>query len=269
MSDPPRWDRPAERASHDDTDPLPVVTPPNGGATEDAAGPGAPGPATADDADPGTDGPGRWWRRAGLAALVVLGVLAAANGWLASTVEGRVAEQVERELGAPVDVELRGFPVGFRSLTGELPAAELHGRDVPLPDSAATLTELRLSLTDVRVDRDRGRIEAASAQVTATLDDAAVEELLGVLGRLPLVDLELQPGALRLNVLGFAVADAAVRADDGDLVFGLAAPLNQLVPGELRLDELPLGLHVDRVRLRTDEMELHGRIEPLVVDDRR
>lgn len=262
MTEAPVPDRDGGGSGRDDTDPLPVIAPPDPEA-DDA---GASGNAT----PTGAGGAGRtpWWRWAVLAALVVLVVVAAANAWLAAAAEDRVAEEVERELGAPVDVRLEGFPVGLRSLTGRLPAAELRGRDVPLPDTAATASEVRLSLTDVRVDRDSGRVEAARADITATLDESAVEELLGVLGRVPLVGIELQPGALRLNVAGFAAVDAAVRADEGDLVVGLTAPLNQLIPGELRWEDLPLGLQLDDVRLRTGEMELDGHLAPMVAGGR-
>lgn len=261
MTDAPAPDGDGGGSGRDDTDPLPIIAPPDRGDAE------AGGGATATGA--GGAGRTRWWRWTVLAVLVVALVVAAANAWLAAAVEERVAEEVERELGAPVDVRLEGFPVGLRSLTGRLPAAELHGRDVPLPDTAATASEVRLLLTEVRVDRDRGRVEAARADVTATLEEPAVQELLGVLGRLPLVGIELEPGALRLSLAGFAAVDATVRADDGDLVVGLTAPLNQLVPGELRWGDLPLGLQLDSVRLRAGEMELDGHVEPLVVDSRR
>lgn len=256
-------------SAHDDTDQLPVVTPPGGRADADDADLGPPSGGPGAHAEAGEAGRDPWWRWVVLTVVVALLGAAAANAWLAGRIEHRVAAEMERELGAPVDVRLEGFPVGFRSLDGRLPGAELHGRDVPLPDTSAALSEVRLSLTELRVDRDRGRVEAASAHVAATLDESSVEDLLGALVRLPLVGIELQPGALRLNVAGFAVADATARADDGDVVVGLAAPLDQLIPGELRLDELPLGLHVDSVRLDTGEMEVRGRIEPLVIDSRR
>lgn len=261
MSDAPGPDRDGGGFGRDDTDPLPIIASP-GRDNADAAG--------SDAAPTGAGGSGRagWWRWAVLAVLVVVLVVAAANAWLAAAVEDRIAEEIERELGAPVDVRLEGFPVGFRSLTGRLPAAELRGHNVPLPDTAATASEVRLSLTEVRVDRDRGRVEAARAEVTATLEEPAVEELLGLLGRLPLVGIELQPGVLRLSVAGFAAVDATARADDGDLVVGLTAPLDRLVPGELRWDDLPLGLQLDDVRLHAGEMELDGHIEPLVIDSR-
>lgn len=262
MTDTPGPDRDSGGSGRDDTDPLPIIAPPD---REDVDA-GTGGGATPTGA--GGAGRTRWWRWVVLAVLVLALVVAAANAWLAAAVEDRVAEEVERELGAPVDVRLEGFPVGLRSLTGRLPAAELHGRDVPLPDTAATASEVRLLLTEVRVDRDRGRVEAARADVTATLEEPAVEELLGVLGRLPLVGLELEPGALRLSVAGFAAVDATVRADGGDLVVGLTAPLNRLVPGELRWGDLPLGLQLDNVRLRAGEMELDGHVEPLVIDSR-
>lgn len=261
MTDAPGPDRDRGTSERDDTDPLPIIAPPDRGDADAGSG----GDAAAISGGAGRAGRWRW---AVLAVLVVVLAVAAANAWLAAAVEDRVAEEVERELGAPVDVRLEGFPVGFRSLTGRLPAAELRGRDVPLPDTAATASEVRLSLTEVRVDRDRGRVEAARADVTATLEEPAVEELLGVLGRLPLVGIELQPGVLRLSVAGFAAVDTAARADDGDLVVGLTAPLDRLVPGELRWEDLPLGLRLDDVRLHTGEMELDGHIEPLVLDSR-
>lgn len=261
MSDPPAGaDRPPGRR-RDDTEPLPVVGP----AEPAADGTGADARASGDHGD------GRrsaaWWPWAVLVALVAVLAFAVANAWLASSVEGRLAEEAERELGGPIDVELHGFPVGFRALTGEVPAAELRGREVPLPGAGTTLTELHVTLEEVRLDRDRGRLEAASADIEMRFDEAGVEDLLGALGRLPLVDLELQPGTLRVNVAGFAVADAVARAEGGDLVVGLAAPLDRLAP-ELRLSDFPLGVRVEDVVLREGELELHGRAAPLVVGAR-
>lgn len=257
MTDPAGSGRPRTRP-RDATEPLPIVA-----APEEAADRSAVPPAPVARARPRR---WRWVATAVLAALVAVVAFTAANAWLAAEVEARVAEEVERELGAPVDVELHGAAVGFRALTGEVPAVELHGREVPLGDTTAVMRDLRVWLTDVRVDRDRGRVEAAHADVDMTLDDDAVQALLGGVVRLPLVDLELQPGALRVNVAGFALADATVRAEGGDVVVGLAAPLDRLVPTELRLSDFPLGVRIDDVRLSDGEMRLHGRAEPLVVD---
>lgn len=249
MSDPPSPRDPAPAGDRDPTEPLPAA-----------------GPPTADrDVADRTGRRGAWWQWAVLAAVVAaLGVLAA-DAALRSTVEARASEEAGRELGAEVDVRLRGFAAGLRSLTGQVAGVDVHGADVPLPGSGATMSELRLSLHEVRVDRDAGRLAAARAEVEATLDGEAIEGLIGLPGAVPGVELELRPGTLRLRVAGFAVADATVRVDGGALVFALAAPLDRLVPGELRVDEFPLGLRPSDVTVRDGELLLHGEASPLVI----
>lgn len=252
-ADQPPDDDPPPR-EHDATEPLPV-----------SETPGWPDPPP--DADDGAGArraaPWQW-----MVLALIVGVLAALaiDAALRSSIESRVAEEAERELGGTVDVELQGFASGLRSLSGRVPGAEVHGREVPLPDTAATMTELHLSMTDVRVDRAAGRLEASTALVDVTFDAEAVEEFIGVLGRVPLVDIELRPGTLRLRVGGFSVADATVRVDQGALVISLTAPLDRILPGQLRLTDFPLGFRPDDVTISEGQMRLHGRAEPLVIE---
>ncbi len=291
MSDAEGEGRPDRHGRPDhDTEPIPVVGP---GPDHDHSGDARTGDARTGDARAGAaDGPARpsWWRAladgerpgwptlvaAGVAALVL--VLLAANAWLAASTEQRLVEATQEELRTEPDVTLRGFPVGFRALLGRVGEAEVRAEEVAVPELGTTLTELELSLTDVRVDRDAGAVEAERATFAVVLDADSLESLLPVIGQLPddvpligdvseLVEIELEEGVARLSVVGFAVVDATAEIRNGDLVLSPSAPLGQIGDLTIAIDELPLGFAVDDVRIRPEGVRLEGSAAPFSLED--
>jgi hypothetical protein len=237
----------------EDTQPLPV------------AGPVANPPPQAAAADPGgVRGLGRTGAIVLLAVGVVVVVLATLNVVIARSAETRAEEQASLAAGTPVDVRLRGFPVGLRLLTGGRVDASASARDVPLEGTTATLTRLDVEFTDARVDRaGDGAIEAREATFTAEMDADAVRQLIGIAGRIPLTSIELANGIARFSFAGFALLDATARVDEGRVVFNLTAPIANIVNVELQLEELPFGFVADSVEIRPGLLRLTGSGEDL------
>jgi len=266
------------RAPRDhDTEPIPVIGEGQAGRDQE--------PASEGDAR----GVRRWLRlgagegpgwptlvAAGVAAVLL--VLLAANAWLASSTEDRIAEQIEDELAIEPEVTLSGFPTGLRALFGRVGEAEIRAREVPVPGLGTTLTELELTLTDVRLDRDAEELTAERATFAVVLDSASLEGLLPVIGQLPedlpllgdvseLVEIELGDGVATLRVVGFAVVDATAEIRNGELILAPGAPLAQLGDISIAVDELPLGFAVDDVRIRPEGLRLEGSAAPFAIED--
>ena len=232
----------------DDTDQLPVV---------EVAGPGP---------DTTAGSPGRTAAVGGV-VLVVLVVLVAgllvANAAIGRNVEQLAADHAEEAVGVPVDVRLSGWPVGLRLLTGQPVDVRIEARDVPLPDTAAVIDRFELELDEVPVDRDllerpEPELHAAEGRFFVELGDDAVQQLVGPIGRIPLVDIELRSGVARLSVARFAVIDATAEVEDGEIVFRPTAPIGGFAQVELRIDELPFGFRADDVEIRRGVLRLSG-----------
>lgn len=196
-----------------------------------------------------------------LVGLLVVAVLAFLGDALATNVaEARAAERVAAELGASVDVDLRGWPVSLRLLNRHVPEVGLVATDVPLRDTPASLTRLEATLTDVAVPwtwtgRLDGVVEARGGTFAAELDEAAVQSLVD----LP-VTISLEEGIIRGSV-GTAQLDATAEVVDGAIVLRPAASaLAEL--GELRvpLDGLPQGAVVESVRVEPDVLLIAGSV---------
>lgn len=195
-------------------------------------------------------------------AIVVVGLVAADRA-LAGAAEGRAAERAEEVLGAPADVQLTGWPVGWRLVAGRPVDVVLSARDVPLPDGDGVLDVLEVELDGVRaglgmLDEPSSPLRAEQGRFVAELGDDAVQQRLGVVGRIPLVDVELRSGVVRLNVARFPAIDATAEIDDGQVLFRPTAPIAGFVEVELRLEELPFGFVVDDVTVRPGTLRLSG-----------
>lgn len=233
----------------DDTDPLPVLPPPS-----------APPP---DRATPARRRGRRWLLgvAGAVAFAAVVGILIA-NAVIARSAEQAAAEEIAGSLGAPADVRLRGWPAGLRLLATGTADVRVRARDVPLEGTAATIATLELELDDVVVPRDRdaagGAVQARAARFSAELDDDAVQQLIGALGRIPLVDVELRNGVARLTFARVPVIDASAEVEAGRVVFRPTAPVGAFVQVELGLGALPLGFRADSVEIRRDRLRLTG-----------
>jgi hypothetical protein len=199
-----------------------------------------------------------------VAVVLALTTLVVLNLIVARQAQTRAEQQAQMAIGAPVDVDLRGFPVGLRLLSGARLDARVRARDVPLEGTAATLTSLVVDLQDARLDRTgEGAIEARQATFTAELDDDAVQQLIGLPGRIPLADVELGNGVARFTIARFPLLDATAAVEDGRVVFQLTAPIANLLDVQLQLDELPLGFRADHVEIRRGVLRLEGSARDL------
>ncbi len=253
----------------EDTQPLPLPprppgaeAPSPGAEAPPPAGPAASGGPLGSPPAPRTVATVAAIALTAIAVLVLVAVVL--NVTTANSAERRAAEEAEGALGVPVDVELVGFPVGLRLLLGAPVDARLEARDVPLEGTSAQLTRLEVQADDVIVDRGAdGGITAERALFVAELDDEAVQSLIGIVGRLPLTDVELANGVARLAVAGFPLIDATAEIEGGDVVFRVTAPIANLISVRLELADLPLGFTADDVEIRRGVLRLRGSAEDL------
>jgi hypothetical protein len=198
------------------------------------------------------------------AALVLLLVgLLLANAWVTRSAEEAASERASQALGADAAVRLVGWPVGLRLVSGSPIDALVEASGVPLPGTSAVLSRLEIELDDVVVDRrglagdDQG-LEASRGRFVAELDTDAVRQLAGLIGRLPLVGIELRSGVARLDVAGFPLLEATAEVVDGGVEFRPTLPLASFASVRLEFEELPLGFRADRVEIRRDVLRLEG-----------
>lgn len=213
--------------------------------------------------------PSRGGRAVGIAlavlGLLVVGVLVA-NAVITSQAEQRAAERIAREVGATATVSIARWPAGLRLLSGAPVDATVVAADVPLEGTAAVLDRLELELVSATLPSDEDdTLRAESATFVAELDSDGVRQLVGIIGRLPLTDIELRNGVVRLSVARFPVIDATAEIEGGQVVFRPAAPIGSLVTVGLEVDELPFGFTADTVEIRDDLLRLRGSAEDLEV----
>ena len=116
--------------------------------------------------------------RALVALLVIGGLLVGGDELVRSVAEGRVEEQIARELGGEVevDVALGGFPFTVRALGGRIPSAVVTGSDIrrgPLTVASFSMSMQRL---EVSLADNSARIEEGSG--TATIDLESLRRLI-------------------------------------------------------------------------------------------
>ncbi|MGH8884134.1 MAG: LmeA family phospholipid-binding protein [Egibacteraceae bacterium] len=214
--------------------------------------------------------------RAFLAWVIALALLAVAvDAGLERVAERRASQQASALLDAPATVDLRGWPVSLRLLLGTLPAVDVHATNVPT-DARVRVARLDARLSEVRLrlaDLSTGRLPASARSGTfvADLDPAAVERLLGPVGRVS--DIRLVAGAVQLRVVGIVV-DAAVAVEDETLVITLVnvprdAPRE--VPRRLKvpLPTLPAGATIERVIVLDGVLQLQGTFVPALLETSR
>jgi len=191
---------------------------------------------------------------------VLLGLGAAADAAVTRRAEQQVSEQVSAEIGAPATVDLQGWPVSLRLLTGVVPRVDLVAADVPLEDTDAELSELRATLTDVRLrlaDLSSADvpIEAGPTSFEADLDAGDVERLLGPVAAIG--EIELLDGLARLTVAGFPI-EGTVGVEGGAIVVRPTAPILNLGEVTVPLPALPGGVSVQQAVVRPGVLRLSG-----------
>lgn len=206
----------------------------------------------------------------GITAFVVTVFLLVGAGALADAVLTERAEeessaQLTSVLGAPAEVDLRGWPVVLRVLAGSVPEVGVVATDVPLADGSVTLDRLEATVFDVRVTLDdltapeAAEIEGGSGTFEAQLGEEAVGALTG------------QPGAVRLRDglgqldLGGRTVDVAASVEGGAVVLRPVGTVPAGVePLTVTLPALPGQAVVDSVRIGSGVVLLSGRILQLV-----
>jgi hypothetical protein len=191
---------------------------------------------------------------------VLLGLGAAADAAVTRRAEQQVSEQVSAEIGAPATVDLQGWPVSLRLLTGVVPRVDLVAADVPLEDTDAELSELRATLTDVRLrlaDLSSADvpIEAGPTSFEADLDAGDVERLLGPVAAIG--EIELLDGLARLTVAGFPI-EGTVGVEGGAIVVRPTAPILNLGEVTVPLPALPGGVSVQQALVLPGVLRLSG-----------
>jgi hypothetical protein len=191
---------------------------------------------------------------------VLLGLGAAADAAVTRRAEQQVSEQVSAEIGAPATVDLQGWPVSLRLLTGVVPRVDLVAADVPLEDTDAELSELRATLTDVRLrlaDLSSADvpIEAGPTSFEADLDAGDVERLLGPVAAIG--EIELLDGLARLTVAGFPI-EGTVGVEGGAIVVRPTAPILNLGEVTVSLPALPGGVSVQQAVVLPGVLRLSG-----------
>jgi len=191
---------------------------------------------------------------------VLLGLGAVADAAVTRRAEQQVSKQVSAEIGAPATVDLQGWPVSLRLLTGVVPRVDLVAADVPLEDTDAELSELRATLTDVRLrlaDLSSADvpIEAGPTSFEADLDAGDVERLLGPVAAIG--EIELLDGLARLTVAGFPI-EGTVGVEGGAIVVRPTAPILNLGEVTVPLPALPGGVSVQQAVVRPGVLRLSG-----------
>lgn len=181
--------------------------------------------------------------RTALKVVVAVGVLLAL-AVVVDVVVSRMATQraeqaVEEALGVPAEVELHGWPVGLRLLTGRVERVELRAEDVPLDRAPVDLDSLQVTLRGLRFGIDDLRSPPAGLPPAeeGTFEARLGEDATFALARVPasVASLSISDGAIRLRVLGAEVA-ADVRGRDGDVVIVPRTPFGSLLAQSIPLD---------------------------------
>jgi hypothetical protein len=196
---------------------------------------------------------------------VVVGLALVVDVLVARAATERAEERVEEALGVPADVELHGWPVGLRLLTGRVARAEMRAEGVPLEDVPADLEHLAVTLTGIRVGLAELRSPPADLPPA---EDGTFEARLGgdatyALASVPsaVASLSISDGAVRLRVLGAEVA-GDVQARDGDVVIVPRTPLGALLSRTIPLDLTgqPGDPRIEEAVIEGDVLVLRGEL---------
>lgn len=208
--------------------------------------------------------------RAGTAFLLTLGLLltvgVAADALVTRHAEGEATALVSRQIDAPADVTLTGWPVGLRLVAGSVPEVRVVAAGVPVGE--VTLTRLDARLVDVRLrlaDLDGGSLDLRAARggsVVVELDEATVGQLAGVPG-----DVRLGEGVGQVRA-GEALVDVAVSVEGGAIVLRpIGSAPEAVTPLVVDLPPLPGNPTVDEVRITRGVLRIAGRLTQLRAAD--
>lgn len=191
----------------------------------------------------------------GVAVFLVLSCLVVVDLVIERLGERRAEDRVAAEIGTPVEVDLQGWPVGLRLLTGRVPQAEITAQDVPLRGQIevdhleVVLADVRLGLRDLRSPPDAVP-PARSGHFEAHIGGDATYRLAAVPASV--ASLRIEDGAVRLQLLGLEAA-GDVRVRDGRVLIVPRTPV-----GALLASEIPLDLSDQPGRPRIREAEIDG-----------
>ncbi|MGH8910358.1 MAG: LmeA family phospholipid-binding protein [Egibacteraceae bacterium] len=195
-----------------------------------------------------------------LAAAIMFGLDLA----LERAAEGRASAQVSQLLGAPTTVDLQGWPVSLRLLSGAASTVEVHAENVPtgsgvrLRQVNATIRDVRLRLGDLSASRLP--VDVPPGTFIADLDAEAVRQLLGEFARAGPVRLA---SGLVLLLTPSARIEARVDAGRGTLVLTPVTASPQMPsPVEIPLPRLPAGTTVQRISVLDGALRLEGIFDP-------
>lgn len=200
-------------------------------------------------------------------ALTVLGISAFfADQAITTAAERQTAVRVSRALKADAEVDLEGWPVALRMLSGGIPTATVRATDVPLEGGARldsldiVLSDVKVNVNDLRNNRGRRLPPARKGTFEAKLGEASVAEMM----RLPsAVAVTLENGTATIGAAGLEV-EADVEAREGDIVVSLAGPLAQVLGGAefpIDLSKQPGAPAVRSVGIEGGVLTLSGDLE--------
>jgi hypothetical protein len=202
--------------------------------------------------------------RAGTSFLITLlllcGAAIAADAWFTSTAEEQASQRVGAVLGAPTDVELRGWPVTLRLLQGTVPEVGLVAQDVEL-EGGVRLQRLEADVQDVRITfaelrgTDDLPIDGGSGTFRAELSQDTVAHLAGMPGGVELGD------GLGRAVIGGQPIEVVAAVEGGLVVFRpVGAPTGEVSPVALALPPLPGAAVIEAVRIEPGVLVISGRV---------
>ncbi len=192
-----------------------------------------------------------------LVLLVVAGVVA--DTLLTNAAERQASARVSEELGAPADVDLRGWPVSLRLLSGTVPEVGITAQDVPVEDTSVRVARLEVEVADVRIRfadlRAAGPlpVDGGAGTFRAELSEAEVNRLAGVGG------LQLGDGVASFDVAGQRV-EVVATVEDERIVLRPITGLPGVGPVPLAPVALPGEIRLEAVRIRPGLIELSGRV---------
>jgi hypothetical protein len=182
----------------------------------------------------------------------------AADAWVTSTAEEQASHRVGAVLGAPTEVELRGWPVSLRLLQGRVPEVALVARDVEL-DGGARVDRLEAVVSNVRITfaelrgTDALPIDGGAGTFRADLAEATVSGLAGV-------PVTLGDGLASLTIEGRAV-DAVAGVESGGIVLRpVGGAAGEVAPVPLPLPPLPGEAIIDGVRIQPGVLRVSGQV---------
>jgi hypothetical protein len=205
----------------------------------------------------------------GAGALVVVLVLLGAAFVVGDVVATRNAEElasqrVSAELGAPAEVDLRGWPVSVHLLQGRVREVAIITTDVPLEGTEARIARLETAVVDVRIRfadlRGSGALPVDGGRGTfrADLDEASVNLLVDLPGGVRLGD-----GLAELDVGGQRI-DVAAIVRDGQVLLRPVDDTPGVGPVPLPLPPLPGDVTIEAVTVTTGTLTLQGTVQRLV-----